>query len=119
MKTISIVTLIFLPATAVGTVFSMPFFESEHLVVSKDFWIYWAFTGPITFLTVATWYIWQRYAVEKMKKRAAQAASEYEKNYQDSGASAGGGVATVSSGFSTYTLGILSKNRVKVGTSEV
>ncbi|KIX95248.1 uncharacterized protein Z520_09165 [Fonsecaea multimorphosa CBS 102226] len=67
MKTIAVVTLAFLPATFVCTIFSMSFFTlnvdddtgEKHWLVSDRFWIYWAFTVPLTILTLACWWLGQ------------------------------------------------------------
>ena len=41
----------------------MPFFENsdgQRLQLTRDFWIYWAVTVPITILTVGVWHFWQQ-----------------------------------------------------------
>ncbi|KAF3769606.1 hypothetical protein M406DRAFT_354069 [Cryphonectria parasitica EP155] len=59
MRSISLVTMVFLPGTFFATFFSMTFFdwspsESES-VVSSYIWIYVAITGACTFLTLLAW----------------------------------------------------------------
>lgn len=63
MKTISILTLIFLPPTFTCAVFSMSFFNYDAAAagwtVSPHIWIYWAFAVPLTVLSAAMYYLWQ------------------------------------------------------------
>lgn len=63
-KTLPAVTVAFLPGTFVAAIFAMPLFEwdavGEGMVVSNRFWIYWAVTVPLTFLTLAVWVLWTR-----------------------------------------------------------
>lgn len=57
MKTTATLTMVFLPPTFVSTMFSMSFFNFDSEAgwrVSERYWIYWAFTIPVT---VAT-YLW-------------------------------------------------------------
>ncbi|RPA81685.1 hypothetical protein BJ508DRAFT_326146 [Ascobolus immersus RN42] len=60
MKTISLVTLIFLPATTVSTIFGMNFFDfdssSNSFFVSQHFWVFWIFAIPMTAGFIALWY---------------------------------------------------------------
>jgi hypothetical protein len=61
MKTISILTLVFLPATFISALFSMSFFnfDSDYgWQMSDRFWIYWDVAIPVTALTVGSWYFW-------------------------------------------------------------
>ncbi|KAH7324465.1 hypothetical protein B0I35DRAFT_509206 [Stachybotrys elegans] len=60
MKTIAIITMVFLPGTFLATIFSMPFFqlESAGLQISSQFWIYWVLTTPLTLLTLSLWVFW-------------------------------------------------------------
>lgn len=64
MKTLAAVTVAFLPGTFVAALFAMPLFEwnavSDSMVVSKRFWIYWAVTVPLTFLTLLIWVLWTK-----------------------------------------------------------
>lgn len=62
MRTIAFVTLAFLPATFVSTIFSMSFFDydasSGLWLVSPDFWRYWAVAIPVTVCTALLWLAW-------------------------------------------------------------
>ncbi|KAI1363888.1 hypothetical protein F5Y08DRAFT_308363 [Xylaria arbuscula] len=63
MKSIALLTMVFLPATFVATLFSMGIFEwkgtrGEILRVSPYIWLYVAVTVAITSLTLGAWYLW-------------------------------------------------------------
>jgi hypothetical protein len=65
MKTIAVLTLVFLPAAGIGTVFSMPFFNVDFqnhstntLEVARSFWIFWIITVPITAALFFGWWWW-------------------------------------------------------------
>ncbi|KAF4634377.1 hypothetical protein G7Y89_g3742 [Cudoniella acicularis] len=58
MRSIAIVTMVFLPGTFFASVFSMTFFNwsnSEGSVVSKHVWIYVVVTVFFTLLTIGSW----------------------------------------------------------------
>lgn len=61
MKTLSFVTLIFLPPTFISTIFGMQFFNYDSkngFFVAKEFWIYWAIAIPTTIGTALIWTFW-------------------------------------------------------------
>ncbi|KAK8036684.1 Amino acid/polyamine transporter I [Apiospora rasikravindrae] len=63
MKTISMLTLAFLPPTFISSIFSMSFFKFDAdtgWTISNNFWIYWAWAVPTTLVTSALWYYWQK-----------------------------------------------------------
>lgn len=66
MKTIAIMTILFLPGTFVATLFGMDMFSwgSEEGVgdpkVSRFFWVYWIISVPLTLFVVVTWLLWTR-----------------------------------------------------------
>lgn len=70
MKAIAVVTMTFLPATFVSTIFGTNFFSFEpdgdagrsSFAVSSQFWIYWALSVPLTVATLALWFWWSRWA---------------------------------------------------------
>jgi hypothetical protein len=71
MKTISLLGAIFFPGAYLASVFSMTFFNfqnSDGPSLSKEFWIYWAFTIPITVVIVAIWYVWEKRREAKYNK---------------------------------------------------
>ncbi|KAI0465631.1 hypothetical protein F4859DRAFT_500275 [Xylaria cf. heliscus] len=56
MKTITIITMAFLPATFFATLFALPTLDWEGTsIVTSKFWIYWAFTLPTTALVFLLW----------------------------------------------------------------
>lgn len=62
MKTISLLGAVFLPGAYLASVFSMSFFnfQADRTTISNQFWIYWAFTVPITAVIVGVWYVWEK-----------------------------------------------------------
>ncbi|KAK4129170.1 hypothetical protein N657DRAFT_676831 [Parathielavia appendiculata] len=61
MKSIALLTMIFLPATFISAIFSTSFFnygEDGSWLVSDKLWIYWATTIPATIATVVLWQNW-------------------------------------------------------------
>lgn len=78
MKTLAAVTVAFLPGTFVAAFFSMPLFEWDAVdkgtVVSKRFWIYWAVTVPLTFLTLVVWVLWtsRQARVQRVSEKKAR-----------------------------------------------
>ena len=64
MKTIAILTMVFLPGTAIASFFSMNMFDwatsdGSHLA-SKWLWIYFIITVPLTGLVLGVWFIRDR-----------------------------------------------------------
>lgn len=67
MKTITYVTLVFLPSTFVSTVFSMQIFDFNtdkgkdgHVTISNHGWVFLAVALPLTLVTLAIAYLWMR-----------------------------------------------------------
>ena len=68
MRIISIVTLTFLPATFVSTLFSMSFFNFDQELgswkMSGWIWVYFVIAVPLTVMTIAVWVwgarVWRR-----------------------------------------------------------
>jgi hypothetical protein len=67
VKVLTILTLIYLPATVVSNFFSTSFVnlqtspgKSNHVVVSGDWWIFIAASVPLTLFTLYTWWVWTR-----------------------------------------------------------
>ncbi|CAI4219446.1 unnamed protein product [Parascedosporium putredinis] len=57
MKTIALMTMLFLPGTFYAAVFALPTLQwntQEPRVVQPEFWIFWAFTIPSTILVMLT-----------------------------------------------------------------
>ena len=80
MKTIAAVTIVFLPGTSVAALFAMPLFEwdavGDSKVVSNRFWIYWAVTIPLTFLTLLFWVLWTKRQARMHKSSEKRAREE-------------------------------------------
>ncbi|KAF4878513.1 hypothetical protein CGCSCA1_v002203 [Colletotrichum siamense] len=82
MKSIALLTMVFLPATFLATVFSMSFFnwqpESEkgETEVSPRIWIYVVMAAGVTILTVLAW-LWFIKGRRSWKQRR-QSVDEYE-----------------------------------------
>ncbi|GAB7350979.1 hypothetical protein MBLNU459_g1476t1 [Dothideomycetes sp. NU459] len=75
MKTIAIVTMIFLPATFVSAIFGMSFFNfsggsgsAGRFTVSRDIWIYFAISIPLTLISIYSWYTWHTRAEKSTLK---------------------------------------------------
>ncbi|KAL4957631.1 hypothetical protein BDW69DRAFT_155967 [Aspergillus filifer] len=64
MATIAFVTLVFLPITTVSTIFGSQFFntapDNTSIEVSKDFWIFWVISTPLTLAVLLGWTLWQK-----------------------------------------------------------
>lgn len=78
MKTLAIVTMCFLPATSVSSIFAMPLFDWEkdgRGVVNSSIWVYFVFATSLTLLTVGTWWLWQR---QEARHRRARETSKFE-----------------------------------------
>ncbi|PVI03333.1 hypothetical protein DM02DRAFT_726532 [Periconia macrospinosa] len=70
MKTIALVTLLFLPPTFVATLFGMSMFDWNGEKPGTDplssyFWIYWVIAAPLTFAVWFVWRIWWRMEEKK------------------------------------------------------
>jgi Mg2+ and Co2+ transporter CorA len=56
MLGIALLTMLFLPPTFMSSIFSMSFFDFnsdlDRWVLSAKFWLYWAFTVPITLMSI-------------------------------------------------------------------
>ena len=65
MKSISLLTMIFLPATFVSTLFAMPLFDwnADRItaIATPHAWIYLAVALPLTVTVVAVWSAWMWY----------------------------------------------------------
>lgn len=57
LKTLSLVTMLFLPGTFIATLFSMPIIGWDSKG-DGNFWVYWAIAVPLTLMTFAMWWIW-------------------------------------------------------------
>ncbi|KAE9374143.1 hypothetical protein N431DRAFT_454945 [Stipitochalara longipes BDJ] len=55
VKTISILTILFLPGAYVATLFTTNMFAFRD---GEELWVYWAIVVPLTFLVLTIWAIW-------------------------------------------------------------
>lgn len=63
VKVLTILTLIYLPATVVSNFFSTSFVSTngnQNIVVLGDWWIFLASSVPLTLLTLYIWWVWMR-----------------------------------------------------------
>ncbi|KAI1503340.1 hypothetical protein F5X99DRAFT_375787 [Biscogniauxia marginata] len=72
MRSIAILSMIFLPGTAIASLFSTTLFEWNSpeggVVVSRYLWIYFAVTACFTLLTVGSWYYFSLYRPSKNRE---------------------------------------------------
>ncbi|KAM0716570.1 hypothetical protein Q7P37_008015 [Cladosporium fusiforme] len=79
MKFIAALTLVFLPATGVASVFDTPFFENENpskMTVANNFWIFWAVVGPLTVIVAGVCLVWYYLPKSQRFANALQSADE-------------------------------------------
>jgi hypothetical protein len=63
VKVLTIMTMIYLPATVVSNFFSTSFVSTvgnDHIVVLSDWWIFIATSVPLTLITLYIWLVWMR-----------------------------------------------------------
>ncbi|RAH87338.1 hypothetical protein BO86DRAFT_394139 [Aspergillus japonicus CBS 114.51] len=74
MKTIAVVSMVYLPGTFVSGLFGTNFFNftdgDEHTwFMAGSFWLYWAVTIPLTLATMAVWAWWHYFRPAKRRTR--------------------------------------------------
>lgn len=88
ISTFTFITAIFLPPTFVATLFSMSMFDwssenstsgSGRDTLSKQFWVFWAVSVPLTVATIGGWYIWYTHADKKWQRRLDEANRREDK----------------------------------------
>ena len=77
MKTIAVVTLIFLPISTVAAVFGTQLVQMSdtapyHLQVSQDFWLLWVISAPVTGIVLLIWRLWYIEARQKVQNENYQ-----------------------------------------------
>ncbi|KAJ0307945.1 hypothetical protein COL516b_003920 [Colletotrichum fioriniae] len=64
MRTIALLTMIYLPLSSVAAIFSMDMFNWEAVegqsIVSKHIWLFAVLTVGLTLLTIAAWFLGTR-----------------------------------------------------------
>lgn len=81
MKTLAVVTMLFLPGSFVSSLFAVPFFnwnaiDSESVSVNSGFGLYWAVAIPLTVLVFALYVLWLQFYKRKQKKLNSEAKWE-------------------------------------------
>lgn len=64
MKTLAVVTLVYLPCTTVSSVLAMPLFDwdaDDQSIVNPRIWVFFVFAIPLTITTIIIWRLWLRY----------------------------------------------------------
>ena len=88
-KTIALLGALFLPGAFLASIFSTSFFNFQNgladdggnpelPVVAKEFWVFWAFTLPITVIVVAGWIYWEKRKEKRYKLEDAELAMNVE-----------------------------------------
>lgn len=72
MRTISALTMIFLPGTFIGTIFGMAFSNynengTNTIRVSPGWWLYVVITVPVTGLILGLWVVWLRWSMRSTR----------------------------------------------------
>ncbi|KAL2049176.1 hypothetical protein ABVK25_010526 [Lepraria finkii] len=77
VKVLTIITLIYLPATVVSNFFSTQFVSQKQndingtfLVVCSNAWLFAAISIPLTLGTLAIWWLWVRFQVRRIRPLA-------------------------------------------------
>ncbi|KAF2471128.1 uncharacterized protein BDR25DRAFT_285558 [Lindgomyces ingoldianus] len=65
MKTIAVMTLIFMPLGTVASIFGTQLIKLKddapfHMQVSQDFWLLWVIAVPLTIVVMTVWRVWYR-----------------------------------------------------------
>ncbi|KAF8533922.1 hypothetical protein BDD12DRAFT_913790 [Trichophaea hybrida] len=79
MRVIAVVTMLFLPGTAIATLFGSNFFSmssSGKFVQSGDFWIFWVVALPVSIITFLWWIIALRKKEDVEENRDARDSEE-------------------------------------------
>ncbi len=60
MKTLAVVTMVFLPGTFTASIFAMPLFDwdAQGNIAKPRLYVYFAVTLPLTMVTFGIWLIW-------------------------------------------------------------
>ncbi|KAF7596890.1 hypothetical protein BBP40_011935 [Aspergillus hancockii] len=81
VRVVTLVTLIYLPASFVSTLLGMNLFDfegpnGEGFRMSDQFWIFVAIAVPLTLLTLGSWYIFTQWHLRMRKKKLEQSRNE-------------------------------------------
>ncbi|KAK8096067.1 hypothetical protein PG999_014089 [Apiospora kogelbergensis] len=88
MKTVAVLTMIFLPGTFVATFLSMPLFDwnadtGDRPSSSPFQWIYWVTTMPLTIALMVGWRIWSKMEDRKWDAELEEAKRENQRVFTD------------------------------------
>jgi Mg2+ and Co2+ transporter CorA len=83
MKTIAVVSLVFLPPTFVASAFAMPLFDwnaaTIETILSQRFWMFWAVSAPLTVIICMIWGLWYQRKQKHLKERNLAAQEKLKK----------------------------------------
>lgn len=72
MKTIAVMTMVFLPSTAVASFFSMQMFnwsaDDSGDVVSRWLWVFFVVALPLTGIVVGLWWVWVKRSESRIER---------------------------------------------------
>ena len=82
MKTIAVMTLIFMPLSTVAGIFGTQFMELDegpghHITVSQDFWLLWLIAVPLTIIVIVFWRVWYADAKRRLNDEIPRNAERY------------------------------------------
>lgn len=87
MRTIAILTMIFLPGTAVASFFSMTMFQWDadagSALVSSWLWLYFVVATPLTLAVVGAWYYWMRRRTRELSAESFSFVTRPAPSYRD------------------------------------
>ncbi|RAL15217.1 uncharacterized protein BO97DRAFT_422007 [Aspergillus homomorphus CBS 101889] len=80
LKSMTLVTLIYLPANFVSSILGMNRFDFDGdgtgaFTISKQFWIFIVLAVPLTLLTLASWYVVSR-RTRRARERQMEGAAD-------------------------------------------
>ncbi|TEA10046.1 hypothetical protein C8034_v010960 [Colletotrichum sidae] len=74
MFTLATMSIIFLPAASIATLFSMELFnwspENGEPIVNHRFWIFWAVAAPLTLAVLTVWLLWLKIHRRREERRS-------------------------------------------------
>ncbi|RVX69576.1 hypothetical protein B0A52_06640 [Exophiala mesophila] len=71
MKTLAVVTLVYLPCTTISSILAMPLFDWDAetgAVVNPRIWVFCVLAIPLTFITIGLWQIWLKMRGDRKSK---------------------------------------------------
>lgn len=71
MKTLAVVTLVYLPCTTVSSILAMPLFDWDAetgAVINPRIWVFCVFAIPLTVMTIVLWQLWLKMRGDRISK---------------------------------------------------